>query len=221
MNKVEKRSLKENLIIDAAEQVFNRQGYDNTKMEDIAKQIGMSKGSVYFYFSSKENLYMAITYRAYEALIDLFHRTIFNNRNENGLDSVISIMRAFMDFSEQHFLYSEAMLNYFSFVRSTGQGKNDQKLTEGMRDSLFYQKVMGIQSTPVEITVKEIERGITDGSIRSGVKPAMIYLHAWATVIGFMKLNDTSFSNKLTIMKVNVADWKEYILEESRNMIKA
>lgn len=221
MNKVEKRNLKENLIIDAAETVFNRQGYDNTKMEDIAKQIGMSKGSVYFYFSSKENLYMAITYRAFESLVDLFHRTIFENKYKKGIDSVISIMQAFMDFSVDNFLYSEAMLNYYSFVRSTGQGQDDKKLTEGMKESLFYQKVMGIQSSPVEITVKEIERGIADGSIRSGVKPQMIYLHAWATVIGFMKLNDTSVSNKMTIMKVNLQDWKKYILEESRNMIKA
>ncbi len=221
MNKVEKRNLKENLIIDAAETVFNRQGYDNTKMEDIAKQIGMSKGSVYFYFSSKENLYMAITYRAFESLIDLFHRTIFENRHKKGIDSVLSIMRAFMDFSEDHFLYSEAMLNYYSFVRTTGQGQDDKKLTEGMKESLFYQKVMGIQSSPVEITVKEIERGIQDGSIRSGVKPQMIYLHAWATVIGFMKLNDTAVTNKMTIMKIHLHDWKEHILEESRNMIKA
>lgn len=221
MNKLDKRSIKENQIIDAAEIVFSKQGYDNTKMEDIAAQIGVSKGTVYFYFSSKENLYMAITYRAYEALIDLFHRTIFDNRNESGLDSVLAIMRAFMDFSESKYIYGEAMLNYYSFVRTTGQGKDGNKLTEGMKESLFYQKVMSIQSTPVEITVKEISRGIQDGSIRNGVKPQMIYLNAWALVIGFMKLNDTSVSNKLTIMKIDVDEWKEYMLEECRNMIKS
>ena len=221
MNKVEKRSIKENQIIDAAQAVFSRQGYDNTKMEDIAAEISMSKGSIYFYFNSKENLYMAITYRAYEALIDLFHRTIYDNRTLSGLQSVMAIMRAFMDFCEQHYIYGEAMLNYYSFVRSTGQGKNENKLTDGMKDSLFYQKVMSIQSTPVEITVKEIERGIVDGSIRSGVKPQMIYLNAWALVIGFMKLNDTSSTNKLTIMRIDVEEWKEYILEEAQNMIKS
>lgn len=221
MNKVNKRSLKENQIIDAAEIVFSKQGYDNTKMEDIAREIGVSKGTVYFYFSSKENLYMAITYRAYEALIDLFHRTIYENRDKSGIDSVLEIMRAFMDFSEEHYIYGEAMLNYYSFVRSTGRGIDGNKLTDGMKDSLFYQKVMSIQSTPVEITVKEISRGIEDGSIRSGVKPQMIYLNAWALVIGFMKLNDTSVSNKLTIMKISVEEWKEYILMECRNMIKS
>ena len=221
MNKVEKRTLKENAIIDAAEIVFERQGYDNTKMEDIASQIGMSKGSIYFYFNSKENLYMAITYRAYETLIDLFHRTVFDNKNKSGQDSVMAIMRAFMNLSEEQYIYGEAMLNYFAFVRTTGQGQNNNKLTEGMKESLYYQKVMSVQGTPVEIAVKEIKRGIKDGSIRKGVKPQMIYLNAWALVIGFMKLNDTSVSNKLTIMKISVAEWKEYILEEARNMIKS
>ena len=211
MNKIEKRTLKENQITDAAEVVFSRQGYDNTKMEDIAAQIGVSKGTVYFYFSSKENLYMAITYRAYETLIDLFHRTIFDNRNKKGIDSVLSLMRAFMDFSETNYIYGEALLNYYSFVRSTSQGMDNNKLTDGM----------SVQSTPIEITVKEIERGIRDGSIRAGVKPQMIYLNAWALVIGFMKLNDTSASSKMTIMRIDVQEWKDYMLEECRNMIES
>ena len=221
MNKVDKRSLKESNIIDVAEKVFAKRGFDNTKMEDIAAVLGISKGTIYFYFNSKENLYMAITYRAYEQLISLFHRTIHESKGLNGLETVMNIMRAFMDFSEEHYIYGEAMLNYYSFVRTTGQGAKLNKLTEGMKDSLYYQKVMSIQGTPVEITVKEIMRGVEDGSIRSGVKPQMIYLNAWALVIGFMKLNDTAVSKKQTIMKINVQDWKEYILEETRNMIKS
>ncbi len=221
MNKVDKRSLKESNIIDVAEKVFAKRGFDNTKMEDIAAVLGISKGTIYFYFNSKENLYMAITYRAYEQLISLFHRTIHESKDLNGLETVMNIMRAFMDFSEEHYIYGEAMLNYYSFVRTTGQGAKLNKLTEGMKDSLYYQKVMSIQGTPVEITVKEIMRGVEDGSIRTGVKPQMIYLNAWALVIGFMKLNDTAVSKKQTIMKINVQDWKQYILEETRNMIKS
>jgi len=221
MNKVDKRALKESNIIDVAEKVFSKRGFDNSKMEDIAAALGISKGTIYFYFNSKENLYMAITYRAYEQLIDLFHRTIHDSKGLNGLETVMNIMRAFMEFSEENYIYSEALLNYFSFARSTGQGEQLGKLTEGMKESLYYQKVMSIQSAPVEITVKEIVRGMEDGSIRGGVKPQLIYLNAWALVIGFMKLNDTTVSNKRTIMKVNVEEWKEYILSEARNMVKA
>jgi AcrR family transcriptional regulator len=220
MNKIQKRTLKEQAIIKAAEKVFNQKGYVNTKMEDIASEMGVSKGTVYFYFSSKENLYMAITFRAYEMIIDIFQRTIYNHRNEKGIESVVAIMKAFMDFAENNFLYSEALLDYYSFERSTGQGIDFKKLTEGMKDSLFYQKVKSIQNMPIEITIKEIERGIFDGSIRNGVKPQMIYLQAWALIIGYLKLNDTSITKRDTILKVNVQDWKNYIIKESRNMIK-
>ena len=164
---------------------------------------------------------MAITYRAYQKLIDLFYENIQNSKGENGLETVMKIMRSFMEFSEQNYIYGEAMLNYYSFVRQTGHGKELDKLTEGMKDSIYYQKVLEIQRTPIEITVKEIQRGIQDGSIRSGAKPQIIYLNAWALVIGFMKLNDTAVTNKPTIMKIKVSDWKEYILEDARNMIKS
>ncbi len=220
MNKVDKRALKEANIIDVAERVFSNRGYENTKMEDIAFELGISKGTIYFYFNSKENLYMAITYRAYLKLIDLYEQVIENSKGENGLETVMKIMRSFMDFSEQYYIYSEAMLNYFSFVRQTGHGKELDKLTEGMRDSVYYQKLQEIQSTPIELTVNEIQRGIADGSIKKREKPQVIYLNAWALVIGFMKLNDTAVTNKQTIMKINVKDWKEYILKDARNMIK-
>lgn len=221
MNKVDKRALKEANIIDVAERVFSNRGYENTKMEDIAAELGISKGTIYFYFNTKENLYMAITYRAYQKLIDLFYETIQEAKGENGLETVMKIMRSFMEFSEQNYIYGEAMLNYYSFVRQTGHGKELDKLTEGMKDSIYYQKVLEVQGTPVEITVNEIQKGIVDGSIRSGAKPQIIFLNAWALAIGFMKLNDTAVTNKQTIMKINVEDWKEYILEESRNMIKS
>ncbi|MBK7606925.1 MAG: helix-turn-helix transcriptional regulator [Saprospiraceae bacterium] len=58
-----KRDLKEVIILNAAEKIFEEVGFVNAKMDDIAREASMSKGSIYFYFQSKENLYMAITYR--------------------------------------------------------------------------------------------------------------------------------------------------------------
>ncbi len=44
-------------IISAAERVFGDHGYAATKMDDIASAAGISKGSVYNYFKSKEDLF--------------------------------------------------------------------------------------------------------------------------------------------------------------------
>jgi AcrR family transcriptional regulator len=47
-------------IIQAAMESFAQTGFDRTKMEDIAKRLGLSKGTIYLYFKSKEDLFLAI-----------------------------------------------------------------------------------------------------------------------------------------------------------------
>jgi len=47
-------------IIQAAIESFAQTGFDRTKMEDIAKRVGLGKGTIYLYFKSKEDLFLAI-----------------------------------------------------------------------------------------------------------------------------------------------------------------
>ena len=50
------KTIKRQLIMDAALQVFVQNGYEKTKIIDVAKTAGIGKGTVYEYFSSKEEL---------------------------------------------------------------------------------------------------------------------------------------------------------------------
>ncbi len=47
-------------ILDAAMLVFTRHGYDKARMDDIAQEAGLSKGSLYWYFESKKDLFLAL-----------------------------------------------------------------------------------------------------------------------------------------------------------------
>ena len=47
-------------ILQKSLQVFKRQGYHRTSMDDLAKACGLLKGSFYHYFSSKEALMKAV-----------------------------------------------------------------------------------------------------------------------------------------------------------------
>jgi len=47
-------------ILQAAIESFAQTGFDRTKMEDIARRLGLSKGTIYLYFKSKEDLFLAI-----------------------------------------------------------------------------------------------------------------------------------------------------------------
>jgi len=44
-------------ILETAGAVFARKGYVNSTMDDVAKALGVSKGAVYQYFSSKDQLF--------------------------------------------------------------------------------------------------------------------------------------------------------------------
>jgi AcrR family transcriptional regulator len=218
MASTSKRNIKENSIIDAAEKVFAKQGFANAKMEDVAKELSISKGTIYFYFASKENLYMAITYRAFQALIDSFYESVLVTKDQDGLEGVVGLMKTFISFSEQNFLYSEAMLDFIAFVRSTSEGTLDGKITEAMKESSYYERVKDIQNIPISIFLKEIERGRKDGSILNKQKAELIYLYAWASVLGFVKLNATS-GKKTSILKVETSDWRNYIIKTTRNIL--
>ncbi len=47
-------------LVEAATAVFIRQGYANTRVADIATAAGVAKGTVYEYFHSKEELFLAV-----------------------------------------------------------------------------------------------------------------------------------------------------------------
>lgn len=47
-------------ILDGARAVFLRDGFDGASMNDIARVAGVSKGTLYVYFASKESLFAAL-----------------------------------------------------------------------------------------------------------------------------------------------------------------
>uniref|UniRef100_A0A7V3ZZ40 TetR/AcrR family transcriptional regulator n=1 Tax=candidate division WOR-3 bacterium TaxID=2052148 RepID=A0A7V3ZZ40_UNCW3 len=47
-------------ILIAARDVFGKKGFYETKMEDIAREAGVAKGTLYLYFQSKEELYQCL-----------------------------------------------------------------------------------------------------------------------------------------------------------------
>lgn len=57
------------LILDAAYELFGSNGFYETKMSDIANQAGIAKGTLYLYFTSKEQLFAAMTKRDFDQFI--------------------------------------------------------------------------------------------------------------------------------------------------------
>ena len=57
VSKADQKLSKKTVIFNAAMSIFMEKGYGETRMIDIAKEAGIGKGTIYEYFSSKEELF--------------------------------------------------------------------------------------------------------------------------------------------------------------------
>jgi len=68
-------------ILEAANKVFAERGYHEATMDDIAKRLGVSKGAIYLYFSSKEDLFEAMCKTAPHAFKEILHSSFGDEAN--------------------------------------------------------------------------------------------------------------------------------------------
>jgi AcrR family transcriptional regulator len=75
-------------ILEAAQKRFGLFGFEKTTMKEIATDLNMSKGSLYYYFSDKEHLYKAIVCHEHEQYIQTIRSEI-----SQSADPVIMLQR--------------------------------------------------------------------------------------------------------------------------------
>ncbi len=63
-------------IVDAAFECFAEDGYAGTRLDDVAANAGVSKGLVYLYFKTKEELFKAVIRRVVLPRVQTFARTM-------------------------------------------------------------------------------------------------------------------------------------------------
>jgi AcrR family transcriptional regulator len=73
--KIVDKEEKRRQILEAALREFARRGFSRTKMDDVARAAGIGKGTVYEYFTNKDELFFAL----YEHVRTTFHDTIYRN----------------------------------------------------------------------------------------------------------------------------------------------
>lgn len=65
---VRKGDLRERQILDAAEELLTERGYADMTVGDIAEAAGLTRGALYFYFASKQDVLTALVARTVQAL---------------------------------------------------------------------------------------------------------------------------------------------------------
>ena len=83
------RSQKRKKIIDKAWELFAKNGYEETKVEDITKDLGISKGSFYTYFATKEELLYEVLEKIKKEIIENLENINVNQTPKKVLEDYV------------------------------------------------------------------------------------------------------------------------------------
>jgi len=203
MNKSRKEREKErhrNEIIDAGESLFLSQGYDNTTMEEIAQEAEFAKGTLYNYFESKEDLYLAIGTKAYEFMVNITKK--FTQEKDPGIEQLMAVGYAYYEFTKTYPQYATIFHDIASRMPELSLKKKDD-LTKA--EKKYFEKVEEYR----DIFIGVISASIQNKKIRADVDPMMIGIALSSISSGFIKeiTQNRDFLNNVNLDRDEVVDF--------------
>jgi TetR/AcrR family transcriptional regulator len=178
-------------IIDAAEKIFFSRGVENTTMDDIAEEAELSKGTLYLYYKSKEDIQFAIFRRGAEILFRIMEKNIASKAT--GYQKLIELAATTVQFSQTHSDYFEFFMMF--------ESSQIEKLNIERSSAEKYLR----EGTPLAIVDRCVELGIRDGSLRNDIPSRIFSATLWTQLLGLMVI----MNNKPDIYRmfnINPAD---------------
>ncbi len=101
-------------ILDAAFEEFTKRGFTATRVEDIAERVGMTKGTVYVYFETKEALFEAMIRHASSPFQEAFKAYARTS------DDPVEELRMLLEFLFDALVDNRKMRELFRFIVAEG-----------------------------------------------------------------------------------------------------
>lgn len=164
------REQRRSWILDAAERCFHAKGIDAVKMEDVAEEAQLGKGTLYLYFRTKEALLLAVAVRHQRHLLGVFDAEA--RRAQDG----ISLLRALLLAYARHMMHPAehlklAMARWVNGPPVDIESRGGAQLRENV-NRIFT------------MVCDAIRRGQEDGSVTPDVDPPRAAMTLWAAVNG-------------------------------------
>ena len=158
-----------NKILKAATRTFARYGYDGGSVEKISKSAKSVDRMIYYYFGSKEGLFIEVLEHAYGRMNDAELKLKLNTSQPlEGLNEVIGFVLSYYRKNPEFI----TLLNLENLQR----GKH---IAKSQRARAY--------SSPAITTVGELlQNGIAQGLFRADVSPRNVYMLIMATAYFYM-----------------------------------
>lgn len=172
--KEREKERRRNEIIDAAERVIFEHGIDKATVEGIAEIAELSKATVYLYFTSKEEIYFAISMRGQKRLFSMIEQEV---KNVTGtVEKILTFLRTVVVFHKRYPNYFNA---FFYFLTNNVHFNRENPYVIESRER--HQKYL-------KRWIELIQKGKEEGIIRQEVNPINTVLLLWMQLMGLLKI---------------------------------
>lgn len=100
-------------ILMAALQAFSTRGYDKTSMDDIVEASGLSKGTLYWHFKSKESIFAGLVQMFSDELIATFDAIVTQVEQQSPVEAVRLIYTSTIDLIESNPVFASLTADFY------------------------------------------------------------------------------------------------------------
>jgi AcrR family transcriptional regulator len=158
-------------ILNAALQEFSRHGLSGARIDAIAAESGINKGMIYYYFGSKEDLYVAALEESYRRFRQI--ESEFQLESLAPVAALRQLVSASFDFHAAHPEFIRMVMS-----ENINQGEYIRKIPE----------LRAINRSAITVLDRLCQRGIAEGVFRADVDP--VDLHMSISALSFYNVSN-------------------------------
>jgi AcrR family transcriptional regulator len=194
-------------ILDAAESLYAKQGWEAVTMDQVARAARLSRALVYIYFRDKDDLLYAIGERAMKLLYQRFAAAL--ETPGTGCDKVDAIGRAYMGYALEFKHFFDFCSRYQGHQMSAAASPNEEACHQA-------------GEAVMDLVVQAIEAGVADGSISSALasEPRLLGFSLWAFTHGIVQIAIAK-ANDLARQGIAAAEFSNYAFELVRTLLRS
>lgn len=166
------RKLRRKQIISAAKKVFSDKGFSGATMEDIAREAELASGTLYLYFSSKDELYATINVE-----LQKFMQQQIQTLADNSALAAPEKVKALSDVLYQVYEFDPLMMRNVLHLQASETLQNLSAETIQMINGILSQTLSPLSSI--------IAAGIREGSFENHKSVALVDI-VWAMFSGLV-----------------------------------
>jgi AcrR family transcriptional regulator len=160
-------------ILEAAKTAFFTRGFQSATMDQVARAAELSKGTLYLYFSCKEELYVSILLEGLDKLIRRFRQAV--NRASGWEAKLRAVGEAF-------FRYYREEKNYFQILFFLHHGELSPKIPQDL-----FQECTRKGMEALSYLSGAVEEGMASGDV-APCDPMEAAVVAWGSITGILLL---------------------------------